>query len=176
MTGLEFEIRQHMGEFLESLQGLSVGANATFIESQVTLAEEEQLDFQQPNILAPMTTREMTGAPDHLYNFYLTYDLQETGTQFSVFYTVNGDTLVAGAGESNGNFVPSVYAKEFDTLNLSVSQKLGDYFKLQFKAKNLTDPSIETFYGSQYIGENVTRSSFTKGIDLSISLSAQFTF
>ena len=66
-----------------------------------------------------MTTRDMTNAPEHLYNLYLTYDIAAAGTQFALFYTVQGDTLVAGAGQSHGNFVPSVYAKEYDTLNLT---------------------------------------------------------
>jgi hypothetical protein len=40
----------------------------------------------------------MTNAPEHLYNVFLTYDVRATGTQLGLFYTVQGDTLVAGAG------------------------------------------------------------------------------
>jgi hypothetical protein len=89
---------------------------------------------------------------------------------------VQGDTLVTGAGQSNGNFVPSVYAKEYGTLNLSVSQPLGDVFKLTVKAKNLTNPAIQSVYRSEYIDSDVIRSSYTKGIDFSVSISAEVTF
>ncbi|MGC9326173.1 MAG: hypothetical protein ACP5I1_00935, partial [Candidatus Hinthialibacter sp.] len=107
------------------LSGLSVGANATFIHSEVTLPDDEAAQFEAPNIRAPMPTRDMTNAPDHLYNFFFTYDLTELGlhgSEISLFYTVRGDTLAAGAGQSGGNFVPNVYEKEYGTLNLSATQ------------------------------------------------------
>ncbi|TAH36818.1 MAG: hypothetical protein EYC70_07465 [Planctomycetota bacterium] len=176
LSGYEFELRQNFGRFWEELDGLALGANATFIDSEVTLPETEADAFEEPDIEAPMATRDMTDAPEHLYNLYLTYDLASTGTQVAVFYTIQGDTLVAGAGESGGNFVPSIYAKQYDTLNLSLSQKLGSHFRLQFQAKNLTNPKIETVYRSDYIDSDVTRSSFTRGIEYSIGLSAEFTF
>jgi hypothetical protein len=123
-----------------------------------------------------MTTRDMTNAPDHLYNFYATYDFAPTETQFALFYTVQGDTLLAGAGVATGHFVPSVYAKEYDTLNVSVVQKLGQYTKLQFQAKNLTNARIETVYRSPYIGPDVTHTSYSKGIEYSLALIMEFKF
>ena len=39
-----------------------------------------------------------------------------------------------------------------------------------------TNPSIEEVYRSPYIGEDVTKTSYTKGIEYSIGLSAEFTF
>lgn len=176
LTGIELEVRQDLGHFWETMAGLSLGANATFIESHVTLPAQDSADFDAPNIQAPMTEREMTNAPDHLYNLYLTYDVPNSGTQIGLFYTVQGDMLVAGAATSNGNFVPSIYAKEYGTLNMSLSQKLGDHFRLQLQAKNLTNPDIEEVYRSEYIADDVTRSSLSRGIEYSISLSANFAF
>jgi hypothetical protein len=89
---------------------------------------------------------------------------------------VQGDTLVAGATESGGNFVPSVYATQYDTLNLSLVQKLGSYLTLQLQAKNLTNPEIQEVYRSKYIGDDVTKTSYTKGIEYSLSLGARFSF
>lgn len=174
LSGIELEARQNLGRFWESVEGLSVGANATFIDSQVRLTDAEVAIFGSPGIQAPMTTRDMTGAPDHLYNLYLTYDVPNTQTQFALFYTVQGDTLVAGATESNGNFVPSVYATEYDTLNFSVSQQFGKIARLQIQAKNLTNPAIEEVYRSKYIGDDVLKTSYTKGVEYSISLSLSF--
>ncbi len=176
IEGWEFEVRQDLGHFWAELQGLSVGANATLIDSQVTLPATEAAMFSAANVLAPQTTRDMTNAPEHLYNLYLTYESEETGTQVGLFYTVRGDTLVAGAGVSDGNFVPSVYEKEFDTLNLSITQKIGEHVKVKFQAKNLTDPDIQEVYRSRFIGDDVLKTSFTKGIDFSLSISAEFTF
>jgi hypothetical protein len=63
----------------------------------------------------------MTFAPEHIYNLYTTYDAESLGTKFALFYTVVGDTLVAGAGAASGNFIPDIYAKEYGTLNFSYS-------------------------------------------------------
>jgi TonB-dependent receptor len=176
LKGFEIEFRQNLGQLWEGLDGFSVGANATFIDSEVILPAEEAALFEDPAIEAPMPTRDMTNAPEYLYNLYLTYDLPATGTSIGLFYTVRGDTLVAGATAADENLVPNIYEKEFDTLNFSISQKIGDYFKLQFKAKNLTNPRFEEVYRSPGIESDVLKSSFTKGIDYSISLSAEFTF
>ncbi|MFO0984301.1 MAG: TonB-dependent receptor [Planctomycetota bacterium] len=174
LSGWEFEARNDLGQIWEPLDGLALGANATFIDSEVTLPADEVATFDSPGIRAPMKTRDMTNAPDHLYNLYASYDIAPSGTQVAVFYTVQGDTLIAGATESNGRFVPSVYAREFDTLNVSVTQSLGKYFKLQLQAKNLTNPDIETVYRSKYIGSDVTRTSFSRGIEFAISLAVEF--
>ncbi len=176
LEGWEFEMRQDLGLFARALEGFSVGANATFIDSEVTLPPDEAAAFDLPNIDAPLSSRDMSFAPEHIYNAYVTYDIAPTGTQVAIFYTVQGDTLVAGAGQSNGNFVPSVYAREFDTLNLSISQKLGRHFKLHLQAKNLTNPEIEEVYRSPYIGDDVRKTSFTRGIEYSIGISANFSF
>ena len=116
----------------------------------------------------------MTNAPEHLYNFFVTYDVPDVGTQIAVFYTVRGDTLVAGAGETNGNFVPSIYELEYGTLNLSVMQKLSERSTLTFKAKNLLDPEIESVYRADTIKGDVTRSSYTKGREYTLGLTVRF--
>ena len=176
LTGYELEARQALGELWDPMAGFSLGANATFIDSEVTLPADEAAAFEAPGIRAPMRKRDMTNAPDHLYNLYATYDLRATGTQIGVFYTVQGDTLVAGAGQSRGNFVPNVYAKEFDTLNVSFTQSLGAGIKLQLQGKNLTNPRIETVYRSQYIGGDVTKTSYTVGTEYSIGIFGELRF
>jgi TonB-dependent receptor len=174
LDGFEIELRQQVGHFWDLLEGLSVGANATFINSQVTLPKDEAAKFDQPNVQAPMKTREMTGAPEYLYNIFLLYDLEKYKTQVGLFYTVRGDTLAAGAATANGAFVPSVYEKEYGTLNLSISYTILKKLKLKFQAKNLLDPKIEEVYRSKYIGSDVVKTSYRKGIDLTLGLEYQF--
>lgn len=177
LSGYEIEMRQKIGQFWDRLEGLSLGANATFIDSSVSLPLDEAAQFDQPNIQAPLSTRDMTNAPDYLYNLFMTYEMDElglTGTQLGVFYSFRGDTLVAGAGQSKGNFVPNVYETEYGTLNLSVTQKIGETWKVKFQAKNLLDPKIDTVYRSKYIGRDITKTSYRKGMEFSISISAEF--
>ncbi len=177
LSGYEIEIRQKMGQIWDTLNGLSIGANATFIDSEVTLPDFEAAQLKEPNIMAPMPTRDMTNAPEYLYNFFLMYDLTDLGmkgTQAGLFYTVRGDTLVAGAGQADGKFVPSVYETEYGTLNLSATQSFGKNWKLKFQAKNLLNPAIESVYRSEYIGGDVLKTSYKKGIEFSLSVSATF--
>ncbi|MEW6238973.1 MAG: TonB-dependent receptor [Candidatus Omnitrophota bacterium] len=177
LSGYEIEVRQQMERFSNRLAGLSLGANATFIDSEVTLPAEESALFDQPNIQAPMSSRDMTNAPNYLYNLFLTYELDElglAGTEIGLFYMVRGDALTAGAGQSKGKYIPNVYEKEYGTLNLSLSQKLGENWTLQFQAKNLLDPEIQTVYRSDYIDGDATKTSYRKGIEFSLTVSAKF--
>ena len=174
LNGIELEMRQDIGRFWNRAAGLSVGGNATFIDSEVEIPAVDQGELLV--VGAPQETRDATNAPEFLYNLYATYDLERTGTQFGLFYTVKGDTLVAGATAASGNFVPDVYAREFGTLNASISQRLGRFFRLQVQGKNLTNPEIETVYRSEYIAGDETRTSFTRGFEVAVSLSAQITF
>lgn len=174
LQGIELEVRQNLGCFWHEMEGFSIVANATFINSEVTLPNDEIAGFNEPNIMAPMRVRDMTNAPEYLYNLYLMYELEDYGTKIGLFYTVKGDTLVAGAGQSSGNFVPNVYEKEYGTLNFSISKKIGDSWNLKFQAKNLLNPKIERVYRSGYINGDVTKSSYRKGIEFSITLSVEF--
>lgn len=176
MSGVELETRQQLGKFWEPLTGFGAGANATWIRSEVTLPEDEAAGFLLPNIAAPMPTRDMTNAPEYLVNFYLTYDIPDWGTQLAVFYTRQGDALTSGAGQATGNYVPNIYALGYDTLNASISQMLGKHVRLQFQAKNLTNPDIQTAYRSDYIGADVLRTSYTQGIEYSFSIGFELRF
>ncbi len=169
LDGYEIELRQQLGYFRDELEGLAVGANATFIDSEVELTQNEIDAFKLLGV--PRTSRDMTNAPEYLYNLYVTYDIERLSTQLAAFYTVEGDTLVAGGGESLGNFVPDVYSKEFGTLNVSLSSRLGKNFGLFLQAKNLTDPEIEEVYRSDFISSDRTRTSYTKGREFSIGIS-----
>jgi outer membrane receptor protein involved in Fe transport len=174
LNGVEVELRQQMGHFRKSLEGLSAGTNATFIHSDVTLTADEAAKFSQPNIKAPMSSRDMTGTPAFLFNLFTTYDLEHFGTQLGLFYTVRGDTLAAGATQANGAFVPSVYQRQYGTLNLSVIQKAGKKLKLKFQIKNLLNPKIQEVYRSQYIPSDVVKTSFRRGIEATLGLSYEF--
>ncbi|MCA9404990.1 MAG: TonB-dependent receptor, partial [Candidatus Omnitrophica bacterium] len=174
LSGFEIEGRQKLGQFFESLEGLSIGANATFIESEVGISYDDVKIFMDRGLQNPPTTRDMLNAPEYLYNIYLTYDSERFGTKMGLFYTVKGDTLVTGAGQERGHFVPDVYAKEYGTLNLSLSKSLGEDFELTFKAKNLTNPKIQEVYRSEFIDDEPIKASYTKGIDYTLGLSGKW--
>ena len=176
ILGVEFEVRQDFGELFGFEDGLSLGMNATVIDSDVQLPPDQVALFDSPAINKPTTSRPMTNAPEYLLNIYGILEIDATGTEFGLFYTQKGKTLIAGATVKSGTYIPDVYAVPIGTLNFSVTQKLGDHFRIKFAAKNLTNPAFRTVYDSDYITQQVTRTSFTKGIDLSISIGASFDF
>jgi len=170
LSGFELETRQSLEPLSEKLEGLALGANATFIHSEVSLPDDEILVLANQGI--DRDSREATNAPDHLFNLFATYEIEHTGTSFGLFYTITGDTLLAGAGAQGltTNYVPSIYQTEFGTLNFTLSQQLNEHSWLEFQAKNLTNPDIETVYREPEIGADVTKSSYTQGIEFSVSL------
>ncbi len=182
LDGYELEVRQKLGVLWDVLDGLAIGGNGTLIHGRVTIPEDERAlyiekigatSFAEGLDNFPPTERDMLNAPEYLYNLNLTYDLEKTGSSVGLFYTVKGDTLVKGPSV-DGAYIPSVYAKEYGTLNFSFSQKIGDHLKLTFKAKNLLDPDIEEVYRSDYLPEDTTKTSYNKGIDFSLSLGGEF--
>ncbi len=180
MLGYELETRHDLGFFWEELLGLSMGANATFISSRVDVSESEIATLDRA-LLAPVgsrliSSREMLQAPEYLANFFVTYDVESTGTQLGLFYTLQGDTLKVGPGQIASFFVPAIYETEHDSLNFTLSQKIGEHIKVKFAAKNLTNTTFKDVYRSEFIPGDTLRSSYRKGIDLSVSISAEFKF
>ncbi|MFO0794759.1 MAG: TonB-dependent receptor [Candidatus Brocadiaceae bacterium] len=169
LNGFEIETRQQLGHFWDTMDGISVGGNATFIDSEVTLPGSERENLADVGV--ETATRDMLNAPAYLYNIYWMYDYKRIATQIGLFYTVKGDTLVVGAGNRNGHYVPDVYAKEYGTLNLSVSKKLSEHFNLTFLVRNLTNPEIQEVYRPpDSLGDEAVRTSYTKGMDFSFSI------
>lgn len=181
INGYEFEVRQSLGEWWSSLEGLKIGGNLTLIESELDASTEIAIlqgsSVDMSDIIAAEYndgTRDMMGAPEYLYNLNATYTVPKFGTELGLFYTVKGDSLKTAGTQDNGHYIPQVYEKEFASLNFSLSQKLGENWKLGFKAKNLLNPDIQTVYRSNYTGEEVAKTSYTKGREFSISLSYEF--
>ncbi|MEN6576817.1 MAG: TonB-dependent receptor [Phycisphaerales bacterium] len=172
LQGWELEARQTLGKLWPRLEGFTAGANATFIRSEVTLPDDEAAAFAA--VGAPTSTRDMMGAPEHLYNLNLTYEHAKYRTQIGLFYTVRGDTLMEGGVALGNSYVPDVYAQEYGTLNLSVLQPVREHLKVMFQAKNLTNPKIQEVYRSDFVSGEETKTSYRRGVDLALSLEYEF--
>jgi hypothetical protein len=137
------------------------------------MPQEEIELFEREALMLSISRSYMMNSPEHLYNAYVTYDWAWLGTKFGLFYTVKGDTLVTGAGQAKGNFVPNVYATEYGTLNASISQPLWKFGKLVFQAKNLLDPDIEEVYRLEDAADVVKR-SYKRGIEFTLGFSSSW--
>ena len=79
LEGYEFEVRQSLGEWWDSLKGLDVGGNLTLIDSELD-ASLEYASWQSymDGIIAAEYdngTRDMMGTPEYLYNLNATYSI-----------------------------------------------------------------------------------------------------
>lgn len=169
LQGYEAEVRQSLGRFWDPLEGLSLSANVTLIHSDVQLPETERQELA--NLGVSRRSRAMLNAPEYLYNLNATYSIPHFGTELGLFYTVKGDTLVAGGGNVDGNFAPDIYATQRGTLNFTLSQKLTRRMKLRFKIKNLTNSSIQEVYRSKYISGDMVRRSYKVGVNFTVGIS-----
>ncbi|MFY9341785.1 MAG: outer membrane beta-barrel protein, partial [Planctomycetota bacterium] len=176
LRGVEVELRQALGSWWHPLDGLSLGGNSTWIDASVRVPDEELDAFEQLQEVRPNSVRDMTNAPDYLWNAFGTFDITLTGTSIGVFYTVTGDTLVQGPGPSNDFFVPATYRTRHDSLNAVLSQSLGGHVKLTLAAKNLTDSSHTEVYRSEFLAGDTVRRSWSTGTELSLSIGGEIRF
>lgn len=181
IRGYELEARQDVGVLHEWFEGLDIRFSATVMDSEVTVPEmlpDTNRQFAGRGIGGKpgqviASKRDMRGTPEYLLNVGITYDIAMTGTQLSLFYIHKGDTLIAGEGYTD-HYVPNLYEKETGELNAGLTQKIGKNVKLSIGLKNILNPKIKTVYRSPYISGEAEKSSYTKGIGASVSLSCEF--
>lgn len=176
LRGIEVELRQSLGKLWEPLDGVTVGGNSTWLDAKVRVPDEELDEFEALQGVRPSGSRDMTNAPDYLWNLFATWDFAPTKTSFGVFYTVTGDTLIQGPGPSDDFLVPATYRTRYDSLTASVAQPLSSNVRLSVSAKNLTESPHREVYRSEFIGEDVTRRSWSQGIEWSFSLGGEIRF
>lgn len=170
LAGWEAEIRQDVGKLWGPMTGLTLGGNSTWIDATVRRPDQEILLFEQFQGVRPATTRDMTDAPEYLFNVFATYDIEATGTSIGAFYTLTGDKLIQGPGPSNNNFIPATYDKAYDNFTISFRQRLGENVTLSFTASNLTDANRQQVYRSDFLPADVVRRDYTNGITYSLSI------
>lgn len=176
LAGWEAELRQDIGKLWGPLTGMTLGGNSTWIDATVRRPDQEILQFEQFQGVRPSTTRDMTDAPDYLFNLFATYDIESTGTSFGAFYTLIGDKLLQGPGPSNNNFIPATYDKGFDNISLTFAQQLGRGCTLSFTCSNLTDANRQQVYRSDFLASDVVRRDYRNGVTYSLSIGGVVNF
>lgn len=176
LSGWEVEMRQELGALLPPLEGLAAGGNSTWIDSSVRLPQDEINRFELFQGVKPRTSRDMTGAPEYIWNAFLTYDIAPTGTSIGAFYTVTGDTLLQGRGPGDAGITPPTYDRRYDSLSVSLRQQLGRGVQLALGASNLTDATRRQVYRSEFLAEDVTRREYQNGVTYSLSISGVIRF
>jgi len=165
--GVELEARVQLDRLWDPLKEFTLGGNVAYIQSEVPLTAIQK---QNRYLLYGATdeTRPLYDQPDYVANVDLTWDHEATGTTFTIAGGVVGRRLVVV-----GLAVPDEYEEPAPQLDVFVSQKIGDYWKVRFSAKNLLDPAYESTQDWGSGGTKVVR-SYTKGMTFGLSLGCEF--
>jgi len=125
--GLELEVRASLARVWNPLQRFSLNANASWIDSKVTL----------PPSLSPTVRREhsLQGQADRLFNVGLAYATPDQRFDATVLVSHTGRKL-AGLGF---DVAPDFYDDSFTTLDATVNLKPLPYLRLKLSGNNLTD-------------------------------------
>lgn len=151
--GLELEVRSSLGRLWAPLRRVTVNANASWIESKVTL----------PPSLSPTVRRvhSLQGQADRLFNVGLTIATADQRVDATVLVSHTGRKL-AGLGF---DVAPDFYDDPFTTLDATVNVKPLSYLKLKLSGLNLLDV---TYTGHQGPVEYY-RTQPGRGYSLSVS-------
>lgn len=171
--GIEFEFRKSLGFLLNSLENLKFNINASYIESDLTMFEDEY--NRRVNAARDgesiEKSRELQGQSPYLINAGFNYTDSEIGLQTGLFFNVQGETLeVVGTG-----IVPDVYTVPFNSLNFTFNKKLGEEKKstVDIKVSNILNSKRKSVYQS-YKASDKTFTQFNPGTEFSIGYSYNF--
>ena len=168
--GLEFEWRYDLSNLAESLKNFSVSGNLSFIESEVTVPDEEVAiaddDFIEDE-------RQLSGQSPFLFNFDISYDNPDWGTAIALSYNYTDERLYL-VNPTKINGLGNVFETSNESLNLIVTQQIGENWSLKFSAENLLEDDRERYYENLADGEDLIYSFNETGAIFGISVSYTF--
>ena len=163
--GLELEARYNLGRLSDRFSRFSIGGNLSFIESEVSVPEDERIFF------GSQSTRQLVGQSPVLLNFDLSYDNDENGVYLNLSYNYTGERI--SLVNPNNSGLGDVYEHAVGRLNFYYTQRLNGNMRLKVGLENLLDPDFERYYRVDG-GDNIVYQSYTRGITGSISFSYTF--
>jgi outer membrane receptor protein involved in Fe transport len=153
--GVELEIRKGLGMLTPALAPLTVFANTTLMQSEITPGNTDISSLTS-------TDRPMVGQAEYVINSGLTYG-NGGGLSATALYNVVGPRIV----EAGAQPFPDAYEQARHVVDLSVQFPLIANTSLKLDAKNLLDSPIEIEQGG------VIRSRYRTGREFSLGASWQ---
>jgi TonB-dependent receptor len=163
VMGIELEMRKKLDEVHGLLNNFSIGANVSFINSEVSIPEGE-LEVIRNLDPDAKSTRQLQGQSPFLANLELSYDNPNIGTYVSLFYNVFGDRLA----EISIGGTPDVFERSRPMLDLTISQSVYSKFDLKLSVKNILNSPYKLsheFKDAEYI-----RTEYKTGTSISVGI------
>jgi TonB-dependent receptor len=142
--GAEIEARTGLDLLGRFFSRLTVGVNATWMDTEVDLPQSERDSLAAFGLDQP--TRRLQGQPEMVANANVVYDNENSGTSIGVFYNLNGETLISGAGRGTTDGTPDVFDESYDTLDTSISQLFLKRMTVTLRVKNVLTPTRASVY------------------------------
>lgn len=176
LFGFELDAKKNLGFISESLKQYSLGANFTYVYSQLDRREifapgvdgilgtaDDVSEYQErvENKRAGEKVdkfRQLQGQSPYVINAYVNYRNDSLGLDVNVSYNVQGKRLAVVGIARN----PNVFEQPFHSLNLKIGKSLGKEEKasISFTAENILNDKREQFYEA-FRADDQVFSSFT---------------
>jgi TonB-dependent receptor len=135
--GFELEARKTLGFFIDYMSNFTFTGNYTWVDSEIEYTEKRT--DPEGNTIAIKETRQMQGQSPWSVNLSLLFTEPTFGTGFSVLYNKIGRRLDAVGDDRDQD----IYEESRDMVDVAITQRLFDHFKLKFAIKNLLGKEIE---------------------------------
>lgn len=156
-SGIEFEIRKDITEFIGAGFNTEIFSNYSLIASQVQLSAEEKGN-------STSSDRPLQGQSPFLLNFGIDMTMPWYNLNTTLVYNIVGKRIT-DVGDGGR---PDTYEQPIHQLDLSLIQKIKKNMNLTFRAQNLLDPDITRTQGEFVV------SNFQRGRAFSLGVSAVF--
>jgi outer membrane receptor protein involved in Fe transport len=138
--------------------------NYTWVNSEIEYTET--ITDSEGTPIEINDTRQMQGQSPWSVNFSLMFMEPTTGTGFSILYNKVGRRLSAVGDDRDQD----IYEEPRDLVDLAITQRLFDHFKLKFAMKNVLGEDVEFTSGP----EKETHRKLSPGTTYQLSLSFNF--
>lgn len=175
VVGGELEFRRTLDFITPELYGFSIGSNLTFVQSEVRFDAGDTLiafdgvapiKYSSATLTDTTSARPLQGQSPYVVNLSLGYDNDDWGTGITMLYNVFGRRL-AIVGSSG---IPDTYEQPRNSLDLTLTQRLGAGLQLKLTARNLLDE--QTLLQQEFPdGEKIAIEQYRTGRTVSLGIS-----
>jgi outer membrane receptor protein involved in Fe transport len=180
LAGVELEGTISLGRLSESLDKFTLGANATFMYTDVERSEE-QLQLEKPNpeyYKGDLHKRGLQGASPYTINADLKYEIKTRNNlsrTFSLVYNVSGSKIYAVGTSGSDNY----YEKPFSQLDFIYQEQITKNWNVKAGVQNILNNRYKillgdnSYYNVQTNGNDIYTDYF-RGINFNLTVGYTF--
>lgn len=180
LAGIELEGIINLGRISEGLDKFTLGANATFMYTDVERSEE-QLQLERPNpeyYKGDLHKRGLQGASPYTINADLKYEMKTRNNlsrTFSLVYNVSGSKIYAVGTSGSDNY----YEKPFNQLDFIYQEQVTKNWNVKAGIQNIFNNRYKillgdnSYYDVQTNGNDVYTDYF-RGINFNLTVGYTF--